>query len=139
MRYEYRCKSCPREIRSDTRADSIPCPSCSQPAQRQWGFAYKAGFQGGYNPTLGRNISSRRELRTALSMASEKAMQPRYNVDNNGEIHEVVPPPVDYKPVDMRDKEALGVTSEGLDSTYDALRKAGKDAEAKRLKSLIDD
>jgi hypothetical protein len=39
----------------------------------------------------------------------------------------------------MRDKEALGVTSEGLDSTYDALRKAGKDAEAKRLKSLIDE
>src|SRR4051794_4954861 len=121
MKYEYRCNRCPLVIRSDVRADALQCPECKHLAQRQWGFAYKAGFREGYNPALGQHISSRSQLQSALSVASDRASQPTSIVDDAGNKHDIERPPHHYVPVDMRDKEALGVTSEGLDSTYDAL------------------
>lgn len=46
-------------------------------------------------------------------------------------------PPVNYQPVDLRDKEALGVTELGLDATYDALKRQGNDPAADRLRRLL--
>lgn len=148
-KYEYECPVHGR-IRSDNRGDSIMCSTvpegghwpddaCIQPARRIWGVNVKPSFHEGYNPTLGQYVSSRSQLNSALSRASDEASRPRYNVDNEGNVHEVIPAPVNYKPVDMRDKAALGVTNEGLDSTYDSLRRQGKDDQARRLKALMDD
>lgn len=141
VKYEYKCHSqrCLAVIRSDVRADYIICPECGWRAGRVWGVNVKPSFREGYNPSLNQHISSRSQLTSALSRATDEANQPRYNVDNEGNVHEVIPAPVNYKPIDMRDKEALGVTNEGLDSTYDSLKRQGKDDQAKRLKALMDD
>lgn len=47
--------------------------------------------------------------------------------------------PHNYSPVDLRDKEALGVTSEGLDSTYDRLRRIGNHPAADKLAKVMND
>jgi len=39
--------------------------------------------------------------------------------------------------VDIRDKEALGVTHHGLPETYDALKRQGNDAAAANLRKWL--
>jgi len=134
--YEYACTTCGPH-RTDQRADNIQCPSCGGRARRVWGFTYRPGFQAGYNPSVGRYVSSGADLRSAFSAASDKASAPTTLYDVEGNRYDIDRPPVNFQPVDLRDKERLGVTEEGLPATYDALKRQGNDPAADRLRSYL--
>lgn len=125
MKYEYQCVECRWIIRSDQRANWLPCPNCGARAQRQWGFTVSI-FQPHFSHATGTEISSAAQHRSHLARASEQTFL-RTGVEAN------------YQPVDWRDKTALGVTNDGLDATYDALKREGRDDQARRLKRLMDE
>lgn len=66
--------------------------------------SFHRGLDGHYNSSLGQYVSGRRAYEDGLKRASESATL------RTGIAH-------DFKPVDLRDKERLGVTDEGLDET----------------------
>lgn len=61
----------------------------------------------------GKPVSSYKDLKEQLHVASE-------------EMGERLGMPVNYEPVDLSEKEALGVTEEGMDSTHDMAVKQGR-------------
>lgn len=65
------------------------------------------------NLSTGQVESDPRKFREHLHVASEQ-MAERLNM------------PVDYQPCDMTDKDALGVTDEGMDATHDAAVREGR-------------
>lgn len=145
MKYEYAC-ALHGTFRSDTRADSIKCPfkiefdmPCSRPARRVWGFALKPIVHSHFNTAVGLPVSSEAQLRSALARASEEASTPHEIIDDVGERHLITKPQHNFVPVDWRDKEALGVTNLGLDSTYDRMKAQGRHDDAAKLKKLMDD
>ena len=138
MRYEYRCDWCDLTFRCDVRYDEVMCLSCDRMARRVWGFGVLPSFQSAFNPTTGTHVRSRADLISQLSRASDEASAPRTLYDAHGEAHQIERAPSHFVPVDLRDREACGVTSDGLDATYDALRRAGNDPAADRLRKVID-
>ncbi len=141
-RYEYRCKRCGTTVRSDVRADTNGwCleHSPAEPMRRVWGFSLTPIMHEHYNPSTNTVVSSRRQHLDHLKQAEEAANAPRTIYDSTGQPYPVTPPEHHFVPVDLRDKAACGVTNEGLDSTYDALRREGRDDQARRLKALMDD
>lgn len=139
--YTYRCPT-HGEFSCAHRADQVNCHlnmACSERAQRIWGFRVGQSFQPHFNPSTSSYISSPSQLGSELARASELASAPTTNYLADGTPVEVERPHHNFVPVDLHDKEALGVTNEGLDATYDAWKKQGRDDDAKRLKSLMDD
>jgi hypothetical protein len=136
--YEYRCGGCNLTFRDNYRDDWVWCPRCDCKAQRVWGFSVASSFQGGYNHSVGGYVHNQRDLTSILDRASDEAQAPRTVWDAAGNPHDVTPPPCQYVPVDLRDKEACGATDEGLPATYDALRQAGNDPAADHLRKLMD-
>ncbi len=95
--YAYLCDACGASIDSQTRADHQPC-DCGANARRRWGFNRQtSSFSGGFNPAVGRHVGSMGELRSAFSKMSEEQSEFTGNV-------------VDIQPVDLRDREAVGIT-----------------------------
>lgn len=137
--YEYECPSHGTFL-DPVRADSVFCAdiTCTNMAQRRWGFSYRP-FPTHYNPSVGMTINSPSQLRSELSRQSDIASSPSTVYDADGSPHVVERPPTNFQPVDIRDRETLGVTNEGLDSTYNALRAQGRDTDAKKLKGLMDE
>lgn len=145
MKYEYECPF-HGPFRSDTRGDSHPCiyriefdRLCARPSRRVWGFGFKPIIHSYYNPAVGREISSNAQFRSELARASEAASTPHVEIDDYGNSHVITKAPHNFVPVDWRDKAALGVTNEGLDSTYDRMKQQGRDADAAKLKRLMDE
>lgn len=139
--YTYFCPT-HGEFRCATRADHTHCHlnmSCTQPAQRRWGFSVASSFQPHFNPSLGVGVNSDREFRNNLARASEEASAPGINYLADGTPVPIERPQHHFTPVDMRDKEALGVTNEGLPATYDRWKQLGRHDDAKKLKDLMDD
>lgn len=122
--YEYRCGPCDLTFRSDWRDDEVMCLRCTRWARRVWGFAVLPA-----GPSA--------EHRSELGRASERASSPRWNWDADGNAYEVTPPEHRFVPIDVRDKEACGVTDEGLPATYDALRRGGNDPAADQLRKVM--
>jgi hypothetical protein len=122
--YEYRCDACDLTFRSDWRDDTVMCLRCTRWARRVWGFSVLPA-----GPSA--------EHRSELARASEKASAPRGIWDAGGNKTIVTPPEHRYAPIDLRDKEACGVTDEGLPETYDALRRAGNDPAADHLRKVM--
>lgn len=112
---------------------------CNRPARRVWGFAFKPIVHSHYNTATGSVISSDSQLQSELSRASEAASTPHTLIDDRGDPHLITKPEHNFVPVDWRDKEALGVTNLGLDSTYDRMKAQGRDGDAAKLKKLMDD
>lgn len=144
MAYQLYTYSCPvhGEFSCATRADNTTCHismSCTQPCQRRWGFSIASSFQPHYNPTVGLNVSTPGQFQSELSRASERASAPTTNYLADGTPIEVQRAPHNFQPVDLHDKQTLGVTNDGLDATYDAWRKQGRDDDAKKLKKLMDE
>jgi len=125
--YTYRCEPCDLTFTSDWRDDEVMCLRCTRWARRVWGFSLLPSFPG-----------NRAQHASELSRASEKASAPQTLYDAHGEAHTVERAPHSYVPVDLRDREALGVTSEGLDSTYDSLRREGNHPAADRLRKVME-
>lgn len=139
MKYEYEGYGCGVRFRADVRADHLPCTCGNEMAQRKWGFSVAASFQPHFNSALGINVNSRSQYQSELARLSERASQDGVVYDAEGNSHVVHRPEHNYVPVDLRDKEALGVTNDGLDATYDAWKKEGRDDDARKLKALMDD
>ncbi len=124
MIFEYHCPT-HGPFTSDTRGDSLWCPKCHARSQRKWSFTVSAPFEQHLNPTTGTVVNTPGQFKSELQRAND--------------MHAAAGRPSHLEPVDARDKAALGVTNEGLPATYDRLRSEGKDADAKRLKQLMDD
>lgn len=136
--YEYVCGTCGVVTHSNVRDDWIVCVNCPNRAQRRWGFSVLPSMQPAFNATTGTVVRNRADLTSQLSEASERASSPRVVYDGYGEAHQITPPEHRYVPVDLRDREACGATSEGLDATYDALRRQGNDPAADRLRKVME-
>ena len=103
------------------------CVRCTRMARRVWGFSILPSFPG-----------VRAVHASDLARAAHKASEPAVVYDAHGEAHTIERPEHRFVPVDLRDREALGVTSEGLPTTYDQLRRAGNDPAADRLRKVIE-
>jgi hypothetical protein len=66
-----------------------------------------------YDPGTGQMINGRKHLLTVAKDLSDRQTQ-RTGITHN------------YVPADMSDTKSLGITGEGLDSTYDAQVKSGQ-------------
>lgn len=78
---------------------------CQGLLRRKFSFSVRSTFQETFNQTTGTFTSSERQFKDQLKVQSEMDSM-RHGYDIN------------YQPVDLHDKEALGVTDEGLDETY---------------------
>lgn len=94
--------------------EPFTCPECATALGRRYTpLLIKPPSQGGYNHAVNGYVSGERDLREQLKAASEAAYK-RTGI------------PADFKPVDLRDHEALGVTGEGLESTARAMHNEGR-------------
>lgn len=107
--YDFRCPACGdfelfQPITATTRVTY--CPRCGHFSRKVLAPpAIKTSMPEHFNAALGSYVSSEAEYRDGLKEASEKASQ-RAGYDMN------------FTPVDLHDRAALGVTDEGLDATH---------------------
>lgn len=101
--YEYQCRECGRDKYTTTRQIPSPC-SCGGVYRRVFSFSYHAPMPEHWNHAVNRPISSMAQFRSELARQSDEATQ-RTGI------------PHDFQPVDIHDKQSLGVTDEGMDST----------------------
>ena len=107
--YDFRCPNhgdfeLYQPITMTTRV--VPCPTCHHFARKVIAPpAIHAAMPEHFNASLGTYVRNRHDYADGLAEASEKASQ-RAGRD------------ISYGPVDLRDREALGVTDEGLDATH---------------------
>lgn len=110
--YQWKCRTCNRttdlffDIDAD-RPSTITC-TCGGIARRRFSFTIGEIFQPHFNDSVGREVTSRHDLQSALSEASARASE------RTGTTH-------NFKTVDIRDvpPEALGVGEEGMKATHD--------------------
>ena len=89
-------------------AATFPCPNHEDDVvyvNRVYGFSYKPPMPSHYNVSLGKYVSNAKELSDGFKKVSE-IQSAKTGVDQN------------ITPIDLRDTGALGVTSEGLESTF---------------------
>src|SRR5688572_16350362 len=109
--YEYRCPECGQYASHfhafDQSSTPHQCARCHMyPIDKiVSNFSIAAPMQDHFNTAVNKPISSMRTLKAELNRKSEELTE-RTGIPHN------------YQPVDLRDKEGLGVTDEGLDSTY---------------------
>ena len=119
--YEYRCECRVKHITCDPDdstkqlydSKQMFCESCAAVFRRRFGFSTPAMMHEHYNPALGRTVSSRREMREAAKMASERA------TERTGIFH-------DYQPVDLRDPSVAPDSDDGLQSQHDRAVEEGR-------------
>jgi hypothetical protein len=117
---DYKCKACGEQWTSEW-VDSddpifrlIPCPFCYEMGiKKSYSISVKASMPEHFNMATGKVESSERSIREEFKRKSAEATE-RTGIEHN------------FQPVDLRDKEALGVTDDGLDATYRRLRDEGK-------------
>lgn len=125
--YEYRCDGCKTpytivdSMEGDTKAEFdrglmahiMPDGSVCGMFKRDFSSVHIAPvMQEHMNATVGKPISDMGQFKRELREAGEK-LEERTGV------------PHDFQPVDLRDKDSLGVDDTGLDATHDAMVKAG--------------
>lgn len=111
--YEFRCPACTSGFQAfasappDLTVTPIPCPDCTTPLRRRYTpFTHRAGLPDHYNPAVGSYVRSMADLKSHFSRMSDEVSE--------RQGHEAR-----FVPVDLREQRAeLGVTDEGLDSTY---------------------
>lgn len=122
MIYEFRCKSCGADYSATTQRDKAAMESriengfnicdCNGMIRRVFSFSIKPTTPDHYNRSVGQYVTGDRQLRDAMKQQSDIATE-RTGIEHN------------FVPIDSRDKEALGVTSEGLAATYDRRKELG--------------
>lgn len=118
--YEYRCPNdaCRRTTTTSRgpqdRLDDI-CLYCGDPGplKRVFAVALHRPMQEHFNNTVGKPISDMRQFRNELSRMGDEYSE-RNGIETN------------YQPVDMSDRDALGVTDAGLDETRRRMHAEGK-------------
>lgn len=115
--YVYKCRSCGARDEvwmtlEDEKPNPLgPCPdpACTGTLRRSFELAIAPVMQEHYNPSVDGYVSSMREFKDKLKRGSEEYFK-RTGIESN------------FVPAD---KEALGATDEGLDSTNAQRRKMG--------------
>ena len=114
--YEYRCPTCDvlfhRQCSIDKSTELQICPDCGTQLAKRFGFAYHADYREHFNTTTGTMISSKKQFREQLKVASERATL------ETGVYH-------DFVPADLSRPSDLGVTSEGLEESFRTRRDNG--------------
>jgi putative FmdB family regulatory protein len=108
--YDFRCDTCAQvteeyqHLAATTR--TIACPLCGGLARKVLVFpkGNPSPFLEHFNTAVGSHVTSKREFGDKLKAASDR-QSARTGLAHN------------YVPVDLRDREACGVTDEGLDAT----------------------
>lgn len=133
--YDYLCETCGNrfeEVKSihDDGAAHTPCSLCASRGIESSARRIVTKFPGvvhglvtntHYNQSVGKVISNDAEFKSELSRQSD-------------ELSERNQFPVDFKPIDHREaKEHLGVTDEGMDSTYSERVRTGEREVTKHL------
>jgi hypothetical protein len=105
MVYEYRCMKCGAVEISEARADRIAgMGCCGSVGKRVYSFSFhRPAFDTHFNHATGKVVANKSEFADALKQKSEEA-EARTGI------------PANYVPIDYRDKDALGVTDEGLET-----------------------
>ena len=116
--YTYRCLQCGRErVEYHTFEDSdvcVPCLHCLVYMRKVLGVnVIHTSIEPHYNSSVGAYVTSMSDLSDRMKIASDAA------TERTGIPH-------DFRPVDPRDTEKLGVTEEGLDATMAAQVRDGK-------------
>lgn len=111
------------QLTTNTNETMLWCQECAsaheyvqlKKAYQEQGVSFPRVWQdiGIPNPTTGQVESDPRKFREHLHVASEQ-MAERLGMK------------VDYQPVDLTDRDALGVTDEGMDATHDQAVKDGR-------------
>lgn len=115
--FEYKCPECQNRVISTVRGDRLDadCPHCDQPRtfRRVFSVSVRRPMQAHFNNTVGKVISDEKQFERELQRKGEE-----YTAETGIETN--------YRPIDYRDKEALGVTEEGLDATRKRMRDSGE-------------
>lgn len=118
--YEYRCPECKNRSQLQmsigeyslwSQFECVEC-YCGTTMVRVFSFNQKPMMPEHLNSTTGQVVRSERDFRDQLKRQSE-AETVRTGIEHN------------YVPVDVQDRQTLGVTAEGLDATYNRRRKLG--------------
>jgi predicted nucleic acid-binding Zn ribbon protein len=121
--YEYRCECGSRDVLHgfhDTPHVTCPEGHVMRKVFCPPAIIHELGGNPHYNHSIGRHVSGTRDLANAFARKSDE-MSARMGFD------------VDLKPVDPRDREALGVTGVGLESTEKVKRDSGRAPATKRV------
>jgi hypothetical protein len=113
MIYEYRCADCASLTEHHRYAPvgttpGHPCPICGGRLTRVYSnfTHHRTTFETHFNHTVGHVVGSHRQFADDLKMASDAESA------RTGQEHS-------YVPVDMRDRDACGVTDTGTDEKLD--------------------
>lgn len=119
--FEYRCPECEHRVVSHVRADRLEadCDHCD-PAnpiprvfRRLFSVSVQRPMQEHFNNTVGKPISDMRQFERELARKGDEYTE-RTGIETR------------YRPVDYRDREALGVTDAGLEQTRRRMRGEGR-------------
>lgn len=115
---DYKCKPCDVWWTADWVDGNTPelfpvCPVCEGPSCKLYSFSTTRPLNINPHLTGDPNVTSMRQLKESFHIASLEAEE------RTGLKH-------DFQPVDLRDKDALGVTDEGLEPTYRRLHDEGR-------------
>lgn len=103
--YEYRCRVCGHSTLHKEQLTETPVCHCKEGLlQRVWSFSFNKPMQPHFNSSVGKYVSNDNQFKDELKRKSEEATL-RTGVEHN------------YQPIDIADRESLGVTDEGLDAT----------------------
>ena len=109
--YTYKCDECNEydsihysisqyeQLNSDGLA--VFCSNLHPMHRTYESFPFVMPMSDGFNPTVGKYVSGKRQFEEELKIASAQATE-RTGIEHN------------FKPVDLRDTKALGITEEGL-------------------------
>mgnify|MGYP001591073377 CR=1 FL=1 len=122
---QVRCNACGNTTieLSDVRIGEYvgPCNICHEGLlQRIASFSFARGWRPHWNTAVGGYVENKRQMEDSLKQLSDRESA-RLGTTQT------------YERVDMREKEALGVTDEGLDATRKRRREAGLDAPTRKI------
>lgn len=125
--YTFLCEQCGwrqaeygTEINIGDKYTGGTCDLCDGPLYRTVSFSYHKPLQPHYNNSVGKYVSGQRDFRDELKRQSD-TMSLKTGMTHN------------YQPIDLREKDALGVTDEGLYETNKHRRDTGIDTATKRI------
>lgn len=121
--YEFRCRDCGADYSVHSLAAKetmeygishgrIWCDKCGGNLRRIFSFSVSTPMPEHYNQSAGTFVSSERQLKDAFKVQSEVATE-RTGIEHN------------FVPIHPSERETLGVTSEGLDATYNRRKALG--------------
>lgn len=137
--YEFKCTRCHQRYETPNRDEKASCgvtltgydlsdpddlqpyrPICAGTLKRVFSFSIGRSMPEHFNNSTGTYVTNKTQLADDFKRLSEAATE-RTGIPHN------------FVPVDPQDKETLGVTDEGLDSTHDVMvRKGLKDETSPR-------